>query len=54
MNDLVKEIDTKYHMRSRYPIDLDGGGNAKCLNKNLIIVHRNLILAHLNLNHFVG
>ena len=35
MNDLVKEFDTKYHTRSRYGVELDEGGNVKCLNKNL-------------------
>ena len=33
MNDLVEEIDTKYHTRSRYGVELDESGNVKCLNK---------------------
>ena len=35
MNDLVEEFDTKYHTRSRYGVELDEGGNVKCLNKKL-------------------
>ena len=35
MNDLVEGIDTKYHTRSRYGVELDEGGNVKCLNKKL-------------------
>ena len=35
MNDLVEEIDTKYHTRSRYGGELDEDGNVKCLNKKL-------------------
>ena len=34
MNDLVEEIDVKYHTRSRYGVELDEIGNVKCLNKN--------------------
>ena len=35
MNDLVEEIDTKYHTRSRYGVELNEGGNVKSLNKKL-------------------
>ena len=35
MNDFLEEIDTKYHTRSRYGVELDEGGNVKCLNKKL-------------------
>ena len=35
MNNLVEEIDTKYHTWSLYGVDLDEGGNVKCLNKKL-------------------
>ena len=35
MNDLVEELDTKYHTRSRYGVELNEGGNVKCLNKKL-------------------
>ena len=35
MNDLVEEFDTKYHTRSGYGVELDEGGNVKCLNKRL-------------------
>ena len=35
MHDLVEEIDTKYHTRSRYGVELDEDGNVKSLNKKL-------------------
>ena len=35
MNDLVEGIETKYHTRSRYGVELDEGSNTKCLNKKL-------------------
>ena len=31
----MEEFDTKYHTRSRYGVELDEGGNVKCLNKKL-------------------
>ena len=35
MNNLVEEVDTKYHTRSSYGVELDEGGNVKFLNKEL-------------------
>ena len=35
MNDLLEEIDTKYHTRSRYGAELDEGVNVKCWIKKL-------------------
>ena len=35
MHDLVEEIDTKYHTRSSYGVELDEDGNVKSLNKKL-------------------
>ena len=34
MNDLADEFDSKYHIRSRYDVELDEGDNVKCLIKN--------------------
>ena len=34
MNDLADEFDSKYHIRSRYDVELDEGDNVKCLSKN--------------------
>ena len=50
MNDLVEEFDTKYHTRSHYGVELDEGGNVKCLNKELYYRHQNPTQAHLHLN----
>ena len=36
MNDLVEGIETKYHTRSPYGVELGEGGNVKYFNKNLI------------------
>ena len=33
MEDLVTDIDTKYHTRSRYKVELDDNGNATCSKK---------------------
>ena len=35
MNHLLEDIDTNYHTRSRYGVELDEGGNVKCCNKKL-------------------
>ena len=35
MHDLVEEIDTKYHTRPSYGVELDEDGNVKSLNKKL-------------------
>ena len=35
MHNLVEEIDTKYHTRSSYGVELDEDGNVKSLNKRL-------------------
>ena len=35
MHDLVEEIDTKYHTRSSYGVELDEDDNVKSLNKKL-------------------
>ena len=32
---LVEDIDTKYHTRSRYGVELDEDGNTKSSNKKL-------------------
>ena len=34
MNDLADEFDSKYHIRSRYDVELDEGDNVKCLSEN--------------------